>query len=71
MQVGEAFASGSTEAILVPGLHRNNTRTETTPQKKQEGNPSTNLKEDSHKNRMPTLTTKNNRKQQFLFLDIS
>ena len=33
-------------------------RTETTPQKKQESNPSTNLKEDSHKNRMPTLTTK-------------
>ena len=31
---------------------------ETTSQKKQEGNPSTNLKEDSHKNRMPTLTTK-------------
>jgi hypothetical protein len=27
-------------------------------QKKQESNPSTNLKEDSHKNRMPTLTTK-------------
>ena len=26
--------------------------------KKQEGNPSTNQKEDSHKNRMPTLTTK-------------
>jgi hypothetical protein len=25
---------------------------------KQEGNPSTNLKEESHKNRMPTLTTK-------------
>jgi hypothetical protein len=31
---------------------------ETTSQKKQEGNPSTNLKEDIHKNRMPTLTTK-------------
>jgi hypothetical protein len=28
------------------------------PRKKQESNPSTNLKEDSHKNRMPTLTTK-------------
>jgi hypothetical protein len=28
------------------------------PRKKQEGNPSTNLKEGSHKNRMPTLTTK-------------
>ena len=37
---------------------KKNTRTETTPQKKQESNPSTNLKEDSHKNRMPTLTTK-------------
>jgi hypothetical protein len=31
---------------------------ETMPKKKQESNPSTNLKEDSHKNRMPTLTTK-------------
>ena len=29
-----------------------------TAQKKQESNPSTNLKEDNHKNRMPTLTTK-------------
>jgi hypothetical protein len=29
-----------------------------TPQKKQESNPSTNLKEDIHKNRIPTLTTK-------------
>ena len=28
------------------------------PQKRQESNPSTNLKEESHKNRMPTLTTK-------------
>jgi hypothetical protein len=28
------------------------------PQKKQESNPSTNLKEDSFKNRIPTLTTK-------------
>jgi hypothetical protein len=28
------------------------------PHKKQESNPSTNQKEDSHKNRMPTLTTK-------------
>jgi hypothetical protein len=28
------------------------------PKKKQETNPSTNLKEDSHKNRIPTLTTK-------------
>jgi hypothetical protein len=27
-------------------------------EKKQESNPSTNLKEDSQKNRMPTLTTK-------------
>jgi hypothetical protein len=31
---------------------------ETTPYKKQESNPSTNLKEDSHKNRITTLTTK-------------
>jgi hypothetical protein len=37
---------------------KKNTRTETTPYKKQESNPPTNLKEDSHKNRMPTLTTK-------------
>ena len=28
------------------------------PNKKQESNPSTNLKEDSNKNRMPTLATK-------------
>jgi redox-sensitive bicupin YhaK (pirin superfamily) len=28
------------------------------PRKKQQSNPSTNQKEDSHKNRMPTLTTK-------------
>ena len=28
------------------------------PRKKQESNPSTNLKEDSHKNRIPFLTTK-------------
>jgi exonuclease III len=31
---------------------------EITPWKKQESNPSTNKKEDSHKNRMPPLTTK-------------
>ena len=31
---------------------------ETTPQKKQDSNPTTKLKEDSHKNKMPTLTTK-------------
>ena len=37
---------------------KTNTRMETTSQKKQEGNPSTNLKQDSHKNRMPTLKTK-------------
>jgi hypothetical protein len=28
------------------------------PYKKQKSNPSTNLKEDSHKKRIPTLTTK-------------
>ena len=48
-------------------MENNNTRREmkiTTqegklhPRKKQESNPSTNQKEDSHKNRMPTLTTK-------------
>jgi hypothetical protein len=32
--------------------------TEITPEKKQESNPSTSLKEDSNKNRIPTLTTK-------------
>jgi len=37
---------------------KNNTRKETTSKIKQEGNPSTNLKEDRHKNRMPTLATK-------------
>ena len=31
---------------------------ETTPEKNQESNPSTNIKEDSFKNRIPTLTTK-------------
>jgi hypothetical protein len=31
---------------------------ETMPYKKQESNLSTNLKRDNHKNRMPTLTTK-------------
>jgi hypothetical protein len=38
--------------------NKQKTRTETMPKKKQESNPSTNQKEDSHKNRMPTLTTK-------------
>jgi hypothetical protein len=37
---------------------KTNTRTETTSYKKQEINPSTNLKKDSHKNQMPNLTTK-------------
>jgi hypothetical protein len=37
---------------------KTNTRTESTPQKKQESNPSINLLEDSHKNRMSTLATK-------------
>jgi hypothetical protein len=37
---------------------KNNTRRETMSYEKQESNPSTNLKEDSHKNRMPILTTK-------------
>jgi hypothetical protein len=41
------------------------------PQKKQESNPLTNLKEDSLKNRIPTLTTKITGKKQLLFLDIS
>ena len=44
-----------------PSKYKNrkkNTRTETTPYKKQESNPSTNQKEDIHKNRMQTLTTK-------------
>jgi hypothetical protein len=31
---------------------------ESTPYNKQESNPSTNQKDDSHKKRMPTLTTK-------------
>jgi hypothetical protein len=52
-------------------MENSNTRRETIPKKKQESNPSTNLKEDRHKNRIPTLTTKNNRKQQLLFLNIS
>jgi hypothetical protein len=37
---------------------------------KQESNHSTNPKEDSHMNKIPTLTI-NNRKQQLLFLNIS
>jgi hypothetical protein len=39
-----------------------NTRMETTSWKKQESNPATNLKEDSHKNRIPIRTKKNNKK---------
>jgi hypothetical protein len=46
------------QRIITEKKKKNNTRMETTPQKKQESNSSTNLKEDSHKNRMPTLTTK-------------
>ena len=38
-------------------MENTNTRRETTPQKKQENNLSTNLKENSHKNRISTLTT--------------
>jgi hypothetical protein len=46
-----------------PALQRiikenSNTRSEIMPSKKQESNPSTNLKEDSLKNKIPTLTTK-------------
>jgi hypothetical protein len=37
---------------------KKNTRVETTSKKNQGSNPSTNLKEDSNKNRIPTLTTK-------------
>jgi hypothetical protein len=37
---------------------KTNTRTEATPYKKQESNPSTNQKEDIHRNRMPNLKTK-------------
>ena len=47
---------------------KNNTRTEIKPQKKQECNPSTNQKEDSHKNRMPTLTTKIKGSNNYFFL---
>jgi hypothetical protein len=38
---------------------------------KQESNLSTNLKEDSHMNRIPTHNNKNHGKQQLLFLNIS
>ena len=41
---------------------------ETTPYKKQESNPSTNLKEDSHKNRISTLTTKITGSNNYFFL---
>ena len=47
---------------------------ETMPYKKQESNPSTNLKEDSHRNRMPTLTTKIKESNNFfslIFLNIN
>jgi hypothetical protein len=52
---------------------KNNTMMETTKTyKKQESNPPINQKEDSHKNRMPTLTKKKkNRKQRLLFLNVS
>jgi hypothetical protein len=50
---------------------KTNTRMETMSEKKQKSNPSTNLKEDSLKNRMPTFATKIWRKQQLLFLNIS
>jgi hypothetical protein len=39
-------------------MENSNTRREIMPQKKQENDPSTNLKEDSCKNRMPVLTAK-------------
>ena len=39
-------------------MENTKTRRETTPYKKQESNFSANLKEDSHMNRIPTLTTK-------------
>jgi hypothetical protein len=38
------------------------------PKKKQENNSSTNLKEDSHKNRIPTLTTKKPGSNNYFFL---
>jgi hypothetical protein len=39
-------------------MENSNTRREIMPSKNQESNPSTNLKEDIHKNRIPTLATK-------------
>ena len=50
-----SFQESSLQRIIT---EKKNTRTETTSQKKQESNPSTNQNENSHKNRMPTLTTK-------------
>ena len=44
---------------------------ETTPQKKQESNPLTKLKEERHNNRFPDLTTKITGKKQLLFFDFS
>jgi hypothetical protein len=38
------------------------------PRKKQESNPSTNLKEDSHKNRIPFITTKTTGSNNYFFL---
>ena len=38
------------------------------PRKKQESNPSTNLKEDSHKNRIPFITTKTTGRKNYFFL---
>jgi hypothetical protein len=38
------------------------------PRKQQESNPSTNLKEDSHKNRIPFLTTKTTGSNNYFFL---
>jgi len=46
-------------------MGNSNTRRETTPHKKQESNPlSTNPKEESHTNIIPSLTKNNNRKPQ-------
>jgi hypothetical protein len=54
-QIHTLFFQESSPSKIIMGK---NTRTETTTKKKHENYPSTNLKEHSRKNRMPTLSTK-------------
>jgi hypothetical protein len=52
-------------------MENTNARRETTPQKKQESNLSTNPKEDNHINIIPLLTIKLTGSNNLIFLNIS